>query len=327
MIRLSRPLKKIVFSKTASLLEASNYITPYSSMGVNYYSKYTFSKDNRGENEDPRLREDYDPTLDRIENPEMFDKDGNLKEDARPKDEDDENEDESSYLNEKRKGFYYFAIAAVGLLGGYFTLQVNSLRDEKKTNKNVRVSYSGKATIGGAWKLYDTEGNVMTSKDLKGSYYLIYFGFCNCPDVCPQSLHKVSKALELIRKMPESKYVKLKTVFVSVDPDRDDSERIKRFLKLFDSSIIGVTGKSNDDPDLRDCMKQFKIYASKIELDDMPQSKDGKKPYTLDHTIITYLMSDSNQYLTHLGSNMSDRDLANVIIDKIMQNETEKTNR
>lgn len=330
MIKLGKSLTRIGRLSLPSYLEATSYTGSFSyPNAMIYYQKNYFSKDNKEDHRESRIREDFDPTLERIENPQMFTKDGELKDEAKLAEEqkEDENEDDSSYNNEGRKTYYYFIIAAVGLLGGYFTLQINSLRDEKKTNKNVKVSYSGKAQIGGPWKLHDIDGKVMSSKDLKGCYYLIYFGFCNCPDVCPQSLYKISKALEIIKKQPEAKYIKLKTVFVSVDPDRDDPERIRRFLKLFDPSIIGVTGKTNQDPDLKDCMKAFKIYASKIELDDATTKPDGKKPYTLDHTIITYLMNDENQYLTHLGSNMSDRDLANVIVDKIMQNETEKVNR
>lgn len=64
--------------------------------------------------------------------------------------------------------------------------------------------------------------------------------------------------------MPEFQYVKLKTIFVSVDPDRDTPEKIEKFLSYFDKDFIGVTGKSNDDPDLIEAMKKFKIYSNKI---------------------------------------------------------------
>lgn len=53
-------------------------------------------------------------------------------------------------------------------------------------------------------------------------------------------------------------------MFVSVDPDRDTFEKIDKFAKYFDKTMIGVTGKSNDDPALKDCMRKFKIYSSKI---------------------------------------------------------------
>lgn len=71
-------------------------------------------------------------------------------------------------------------------------------------------------------------------------------------------------------------------------------------------------------------MKAFKIYASKIELDiEEEKSKDkkqqnSKKEYTLDHTIITYLVDDENNYITHLGSNLGEHDLAKTIANNII---------
>lgn len=62
--------------------------------------------------------------------------------------------------------------------------------------------------------------------------------------------------------------IKLKTLFVSVDPDRDTDEKINKFLAHFDKSIIGLKGATNDDPDLKEAMKQFKIYASKIKFEE-----------------------------------------------------------
>lgn len=60
---------------------------------------------------------------------------------------------------------------------------------------------------GGPWKLLTLDGGTMTHQDLKGYYYLIYFGFCNCPDICPNSLYKLTRALERIRASPEGKVI------------------------------------------------------------------------------------------------------------------------
>ena len=148
---------------------------------------------------------------------------------ANPEEEEKENED-SSFFNEGKTSLYIFVVASLGLVGAYGMMQIYTIIYNKETNKkNVKVKYSGAATIGGPWKLINTEGNVMTNKDLKGSYYLIYFGFCNCPDICPLTLQKISKAMNVIEKTAESRYFKLKCLFVSVDPDRDSLEKIKRF--------------------------------------------------------------------------------------------------
>lgn len=105
-------------------------------------------------------------------------------------------------------------------------MQVNLMRHDKKSKKSGHQTYSGKADIGGPWELIDMKGEKVTHKDFEGSYYLIYFGFCNCPDICPNSLHKLAKALHRIKQMPESRYISLKPIFVSVDPDRDDFAKI-----------------------------------------------------------------------------------------------------
>ena len=124
--------------------------------------------------------------------------------------------------------------------------------------------------------------------------------------------------------MPESQFLNLKTIFVSVDPERDSPEKIEKFLSYFDKSILGVSGKHNEDEELRDCMKKFKIYASKIEFEDEDTEVKGRKSYTIDHTILTYLMSDNNEYLAHLGGNLGEHELAKIIVDKILDNEKKK---
>lgn len=116
-------------------------------------------------------------------------------------------------------------VTAIALLGVYAMMEIQGTRAQKKLDKSItgmtKVTSSGKAQIGGEWQLVDTKGKPFGSADLEGSYYLIYFGFTNCPDICPNSLLKLSKALQKIRKMPEYQYLNLKTIFVSVDPDRD----------------------------------------------------------------------------------------------------------
>lgn len=79
----------------------------------------------------------------------------------------------------------------------------------------------------------------------------------------------MNRALEKIKKLPEAKFFDLKALFISCDPDRDSPEKIKRYLTLFPgNNFIGLTGKSNNSPELKDTMKKFKIYCSKIEYEE-----------------------------------------------------------
>lgn len=154
---------------------------------------------------------------------------------------------------------------ALALAYAYMEIQIIRANKQKKRDSSlVRQTGAGKAQIGGDWQLVDTDGKPFGNSELAGTYYLIYFGFTHCPDICPNSLSKLSKAVARVKKTKEGKFFNLKTVFVSVDPDRDTPEKIKKFMALFDPEMIGVTGSNNQDPILRDCMKQFKIYASKL---------------------------------------------------------------
>lgn len=122
--------------------------------------------------------------------------------------------------------------------------------------------------------LYNTKNEPVTHHDFAGKYYLIYFGFTFCPDVCPVSLMKMTKALNNVRKSKEYKYFELEAIFVSVDPDRDSNTRIEEYCKIFDDSIIGLTHKQNDHPELKDLLKKFKIHVSKIYLTDEEEKED-----------------------------------------------------
>ena len=185
-----------------------------------------------------------------------------------------------------------------------------SLEPQKSTTK-----YTGKADIGGNWLLYDTKGEPYSHKDLQGKYYLIYFGFTFCPDVCPISLMKMAKAMNKVKESKEYNYFDLDAVFVSVDPDRDSNERIEEYCKIFDPSIKGLTHKTNDNPELKDILRKFKIHVSKILLSEEEEKEDMKSlqehapevieklgglakkkddKYTLDHSIIVYLMGPDN---------------------------------
>lgn len=186
--------------------------------------------------------------------------------------------------------------------------------------------------------MYDTKGEPFSHNDLKGKYYLIYFGFTFCPDVCPISLMKMAKAMNIVKASKEYTYFDLESVFVSVDPDRDSNERIEEYCKIFDPSIKGLTHKSNDNAELKETLRKFKIHISKIlltdeeekedmaslkehapevveKLGDMKMKKDDK--YTLDHSIIVYLMGPDNSFLTYLGSNLDEKDMANLMLDEI----------
>jgi protein SCO1/2 len=257
-----------------------------------------------------------------------------------------DSEDSNSFYNRRRRLYYILTVSATVIAGVYLSLNFLKPDDSIASKRRLgEVTYVGKAQIGGPWKLFDTNGKIVTHNDLNGKYYLIYFGFTQCPDVCPMSLQKISKLLKKIRTSKEFKYFDLECLFISVDPDRDTPERIRRYCELFDKKIIGLTSQSNDDPDLKQMLKHFKIHSSKIYLSKedeeedrknldknapyVKQSMDNLKPkinakYSLDHTIVTYLMGPNNNFITYLSANLNPDEMYNIVLDEIMHDLTKQ---
>lgn len=78
-----------------------------------------------------------------------------------------------------------------------------------ESRATAKVTGVGKAQIGGEWELLGTDGKTFSSKNLEGKYYLIYFGFTHCPDICPNSLTKLAKAVSKVKKSKEANFFDL----------------------------------------------------------------------------------------------------------------------
>ncbi len=88
----------------------------------------------------------------------------------------------------------------------------------------------GTPLIGGPYCFTDTEGHSFSDKDLLGKYYLLYFGFTHCPDICPEELGKISEIVDRV-KQNKGEDVPFVPVFITCDPERDTPEVIKSYLK------------------------------------------------------------------------------------------------
>lgn len=94
------------------------------------------------------------------------------------------------------------------------------------------------------FKLQDQEGAPFTNERLKGRWTLAFFGYTHCPDVCPLTL-RVFKGL--YERLGETGYREdTQVLFVSVDPERDRPEQLKRYVQYFDPSFLGVTGSPQE---------------------------------------------------------------------------------
>lgn len=124
--------------------------------------------------------------------------------------------------------------------------------------------------------LIDHNGQPRTLKDYRGKIVVIFFGYTQCPDVCPTSLSELVAAKKLLG--PDGD--KLQGLFVTVDPERDTPEVLKAYMANFDPSFVALYAESADR--LAEVARHYKVYYKKVE---------GKTPtsYTMDHSAGMYI--------------------------------------
>lgn len=123
--------------------------------------------------------------------------------------------------------------------------------------------------------LADHNGQMRSIKDFAGKVVVVFFGFTQCPDVCPTSMAELAE----IKKMLGADGGRLQGLFISLDPERDTPQVLKAYMGNFDPSFLALRPTLEQLPQLA---KDFKIFYKKVE---------GKTPgsYTLDHSAGSYI--------------------------------------
>ena len=140
-----------------------------------------------------------------------------------------------------RSVYLYFGVAVLVVALG-LGLRNFVFNDQRlaRAGKPVEQGSSGTPSIGGAFTLVDHNGNTVSEKDFAGRHMLVFFGYTNCPDVCPLTLNTLTEVLDKMGKDAD----KIRPVFVSVDPRRDSPKVIKEYLSNFHKSFIGPNAPS-----------------------------------------------------------------------------------
>jgi protein SCO1/2 len=123
--------------------------------------------------------------------------------------------------------------------------------------------------------LTDADGQRRTLADFKGKVTLVFFGYTQCPDVCPTTLGELAAVKRDLGKDGE----RLQGVFVSVDPQRDTPQVLKAYVSAFDPSFVGLRGTEEET---KAAARNFKVFYAQV-----PGKTEGS--YTVDHTAGTYV--------------------------------------
>lgn len=126
------------------------------------------------------------------------------------------------------------------------------------------------------FQLTDFNGQQRSLADYKGKVVVVFFGFTQCPDVCPTTMNEMAQ----VKKLLGTDGDKLQVVFISIDPERDTPEVLKAYMGSFDPGFLGLYAASPEA--LAALAKDYKIYFKKV---------DGKTPtsYSMDHSAQSYI--------------------------------------
>jgi protein SCO1/2 len=136
------------------------------------------------------------------------------------------------------------------------------------------------ASFGKSLALTDHNGKPRTLADFKGKVVVIFFGFTQCPDVCPTTLSEMGKVLKELGADGDQ----VQVLFVSVDPERDTAELLRQYTTAFHPSFLGLRG---DMDATRAAAKEFKVIFQKVQL------KTGG--YSVDHSAGMFILDQQGQ--------------------------------
>ncbi len=158
------------------------------------------------------------------------------------------------------------------LLSSVAVLALASCSPDKPKFNGIDVTGADYAK---GFTLTDQNDQTRSLSDFKGKVVVLFFGYTQCPDVCPTSMAELAEVKRLLGTDGD----KLQGVFVTVDPARDTTELLKAYMTNFDPTFVAFVPTADELPVVA---KQFKIYYKKV---------DGPTPtsYTMDHSAGSYV--------------------------------------
>ena len=156
------------------------------------------------------------------------------------------------------------SLLSLGLLAGCDSSSALSFKYGKDLSNKI---------LGRTFKLRDPQGNVKTLSSFRGYMPMVFFGFTQCPAVCPTALARAAQIKKLLGKDGDI----FQVIFITIDPERDTPEIIDAYVKAFDPSFVALSGTLEETAATA---KEFGVFYEKIPTGDT---------YTMSHTATSYV--------------------------------------
>ncbi|KAL3728772.1 hypothetical protein ACJRO7_033363 [Eucalyptus globulus] len=206
------------------------------------------------------------------------------------------------------RNFLIPSLIVGGFVGAAVLVRYNDER--RATLKGQGSSREGNSVrgpiIGGPFTLIDTEHRIVTEKDFKGKWVLLYFGYTSSPDVGPEQLNTMAKAIKILESKQNAEIF---PVFVTIDPQRDTASHLRAYLKEFHPRIIGLTGPAAA---VRQMAQEYRVYFKKVE-------EEGDD-YLVETSHNMYLLNPNMEVTRYFGVEYSAEELSEAMATEIQRN-------
>lgn len=151
---------------------------------------------------------------------------------------------------------------------------------------------TGTSTVNGFFALTNQDGEAVSSSSWGPVYKVVFFGFTNCPDICPTTLQKIAGVMNGLGDME----ARVQPVFITVDPARDTPDVMKGYVANFHPKLAGLTGTQEQ---IDAVVSNYKAYATKMQAD------EGATDYNVDHSAFVYLINPDDTLATAISGSSS----------------------
>lgn len=174
------------------------------------------------------------------------------------------------------------ALAAFAIGAGFYSYKSGQTNSSSANNLQKATTLHTSPRVLPEFSLTDHLNNTFSNKDLIGSWSLVFFGFTNCPDICPLTLNVIEQSITKLHNFDDIP----KTIFISVDPKRDQTEKLKGYVEHFNNDVIGLTG----DKEQIDTITQSlgAIYAI---------ANNSEENYLVDHSAHIFVIAPNGKMI------------------------------
>jgi len=154
--------------------------------------------------------------------------------------------------------------------------------------RTLDMTESAASSVVAEFELTGHDGVVRTAEDFRGQWSLVFFGFTNCPDICPTTLAEIAQVMDDLGPQADA----VQPIFISVDSERDRPEALAEYVPQFHPSILGLAGAPEQ---IEAAAASFKIFYERVPEDAAP---DG---YTMGHTSQVFLFDPDGGFVRLYG--------------------------